>query len=163
MNYDIYQAKTNNWIIIADAQNIIGVYPKTHRLYENMRNNFHHKSTRLTNQAMAQLDEYFNHKRCDFSLPLATKGTDFQQKIWAELCNIQHATTINYAEIAKRVGAVNAARACGKAIGANPISIIIPCHRVVGKSGKLTGYAGGVDVKAELLNHEQFVAISKVI
>ena len=102
-----------------------------------------------------QLAEYFSHKRTSFDLPLAPKGTEFQKQAWAILSAIPYGETISYAEQARRLGNAKAMRAVGAANGKNPIPIIIPCHRVIGKDGSLTGFAAGVDTKRVLLKHEQ--------
>jgi methylated-DNA-[protein]-cysteine S-methyltransferase len=98
-----------------------------------------------------QVADYLDGKRRDFDLPMAPSGTDFQRRVWREIARIPFGKTITYAELAKRAGAPGSARAAGAATGRNPISIIVPCHRVVGTSGSLTGYAGGLDRKARLL------------
>lgn len=98
-----------------------------------------------------QLAEYFAGRRTAFDVPLAPEGTAFQLRVWAELRRIPYGQTISYGELARRVGQPRAARAVGAANGANPIPIIVPCHRVIGASGKLTGFGGGLDVKAQLL------------
>lgn len=102
-----------------------------------------------------QLDEYFSGNRKVFDIPLAPQGTIFQQQAWQQLQNIPYGETISYGEQARRLGDKNKARAVGTANGANPISIIIPCHRVIGCNGKLTGFGGGLDTKAFLLRLEQ--------
>ena len=101
--------------------------------------------------ALRQLAEYFARARRDFDLPLAPQGTDFQRRVWKCLQAIPYATTISYGELARRIGRPSAARAVGAANGANPIPIVIPCHRVIGASGALTGFGGGTAVKAALL------------
>lgn len=108
-----------------------------------------------SNEAAKQLREYFAGKRKDFSLPLELKGTDFQKKVWRALQKIPYGKTVTYSDIAKSIGKPKAVRAVGQAINRNPISIIIPCHRVIGKDGSLTGYAGGLWRKEWLLKHEQ--------
>ena len=101
-----------------------------------------------------QLQEYFAGERKDFNLQLAPVGTDFQQKIWKLVQNVDYGGTASYLDIAKLSGSEKNTRAVGLANGKNPIPIIIPCHRIVGSSGKLTGYAGGLERKRWLLNHE---------
>lgn len=98
-----------------------------------------------------QLREYFAGKLTDFDLPLAPEGTPFQQKVWKALCHIPYGETISYGELARRIGNPQAPRAVGLANGSNPIPIIIPCHRVIGSNGKLTGYGGGLPIKEKLL------------
>ena len=109
-------------------------------------------------QTQAQLAAYFNHERQSFDLPLAPVGTAFQQQVWQQLRHIPWGQTISYGTLAARVGLPNAARAVGAANGRNPLSIIVPCHRVIAANGKLTGYAGGLDRKHWLLRHEGAIA-----
>ncbi len=104
--------------------------------------------------AEEQLKEYFEGKRKKFSLKLETTGTEFQKQVWDELLNIPFGEIRTYGEIAKKIKRPKAVRAVGAAIGRNPISIIIPCHRVIGSSGKLTGFAGGLENKECLLDLE---------
>ncbi len=104
---------------------------------------------------VAQLTEYFDGERQEFDLPLDPIGTDFQQAAWSALRTIPYGTTVSYGEQAARMGDRRKARAVGAANGRNPISIVVPCHRVVGSNGSLTGFAGGLDTKAWLLDHER--------
>ena len=101
--------------------------------------------------AMRQLREYFAGRRSEFELPLAPEGTEFQRTVWNRLREIPYGETISYGELAKRVGNPKASRAVGAANGQNPIPIVIPCHRVIGANGKLTGFGGGLPVKEALL------------
>lgn len=101
-----------------------------------------------------QLAEYFAARRRTFELPLAPRGTPFQQRVWSEIAKIPFGATLTYAELAARAGAPGAARAAGAATGRNPLSIVVPCHRVVGSAGGLTGYAGGLQRKERLLRLE---------
>ncbi|PCI57490.1 MAG: cysteine methyltransferase [Gammaproteobacteria bacterium] len=105
-------------------------------------------------QVCQQLTEYFTGERKKFDLPLAASGTPFQQKVWRALCEIKQGETKTYAWLAKKISNEKAVRAVGSANGANPIALIVPCHRVIGSNGKLTGYAGGLALKAKLLMHE---------
>lgn len=105
-----------------------------------------------------QLDEYFRRERRTFDLELAPEGTEFQHAVWAELVKIPYGETRTYLQIAQRIGNPDAVRAVGAANGANPIALIIPCHRVIGSDGSLTGYAGGLDNKRRLLDFERGVA-----
>ena len=102
-----------------------------------------------------QLEEYFAGERRAFDLPVAPAGTPFQQRVWEELQRIGYGETITYAELAARIGRPTAIRAAGAANGANPVSIIIPCHRVIGSDGSLTGYGGGLEAKRLLLELER--------
>ncbi len=106
-------------------------------------------------QAVSQLREYFAGDRTEFDVPLDPVGTEFQRAAWDALRTIDYGTTVSYGEQAHRMGDRRKARAVGAANGRNPISIIVPCHRVVGANGALTGFAGGIDTKAWLLAHEQ--------
>jgi len=105
-------------------------------------------------EAATQLAEYFEGVRQSFSLPLAAVGTDFQRRVWAALAVIPFGETRSYGEIANAIGQPGSARAVGLANGQNPISIVVPCHRVIGANGTLTGYGGGLDRKRWLLEHE---------
>ena len=105
-------------------------------------------------EAKRQLAAYFAGELRAFTLPLAPRGSEFQRKVWAALGEIPFGATSSYGALARRLGAPNHARAVGHANGRNPLSILVPCHRVVGASGALTGYAGGVDRKRWLLSHE---------
>jgi methylated-DNA-[protein]-cysteine S-methyltransferase len=111
--------------------------------------------TALLEDTKAQLAEYFVRKRERFSIQMEPIGTEFQRRVWVELEKISYGATIHYGELARRIGDPNASRAVGLANGKNPISILIPCHRVIGKSGSLTGYAGGLSRKRFLLELEQ--------
>ncbi len=105
-------------------------------------------------QPIRQLKEYFSGKRKTFKIRLAPKGTPFQLKVWQALRTIPYGHTTSYGQIAKAIGNPRAARAIGAANGRNPLSIIVPCHRVIGSNGKLVGYGGGLSIKEALLTHE---------
>jgi methylated-DNA-[protein]-cysteine S-methyltransferase len=110
--------------------------------------------SRVLERTAEQLAEYFAGKRREFDLPLAPRGTGFQEMVWRALLMIPFGETRSYGEIARAIGRPSASRAVGAANGRNPISIIVPCHRVIGTSGELTGYGGGLDNKRWLLDHE---------
>ena len=103
---------------------------------------------------LAELDAYFKGELTAFTVPVAPRGTPFQMKVWAALLAIPHGTTISYGEQARRLGVPNASRAVGAANGRNPVSIVVPCHRVIGGNGSLTGYGGGLERKKWLLDFE---------
>ena len=105
-------------------------------------------------EAVSQLQEYFEGKRQDFEFKLNPKGTNFQQKVWQELLNIPYGKTMSYLDLSKKLGDVKAIRAVASANGKNPLWIVVPCHRVIGSDGSLTGYAGGLWRKKWLLEHE---------
>ena len=108
----------------------------------------------ILDHAARELADYFAGSRRDFAIPLDAPGTEFQHRVWQELCRIPMGETISYQELARRCGDLNASRAVGAANGANPIAIVVPCHRVLAKDGTLHGYAGGLHVKRALLDHE---------
>jgi len=109
----------------------------------------------VLNEAARQLDEYFAGTRRGFDIPLMPEGTEFQKNVWQALIGIPYGETRTYSDIAETVGSPRAARAVGMANHVNPIPVVIPCHRVVGKSGSLVGYAGGLDMKTKLLEIEK--------
>lgn len=113
------------------------------------------KSNAVSELAAQQLIDYFAGKRKKFDLPLAPKGTEFQQQVWRQLKQVKYGDTASYIDIATAINKPKASRAVGAANGKNPISIVIPCHRIVGSNGTLTGYAGGLDRKSFLLSLEQ--------
>lgn len=115
-------------------------------------------SSECTAEAMRQLDEYFAGIRREFDVPLQFFGTDFQQEVWESLRAIPYGGTESYSELARRLGRPSSVRAVANANGANALSLFIPCHRVIGSDGSLTGYAGGLDAKCFLLSHEASVS-----
>lgn len=111
-------------------------------------------SNSTLDEAIKQVDEYFKGRRREFDLKLEVFGTPYMLKVWEELKKIPYGTTITYKELARRVGNIKGARSAGGACGKNNIMIIIPCHRVIGSNGRLTGFTGGLDLKAKLLELE---------
>lgn len=156
MNTKLYYQKTQCPFgavhIYADDQHLKAVLFKPWEKVpvENLLN----KSNAIIEQTQGQLDEYFKGQRAEFDLPIKANGTDFQQTVWQTLCKIPYGETWNYGQLATAIGNKNASRAVGAANGKNPISIIVPCHRVIGANGTLTGYAGGLAIKEWLLKHE---------
>ena len=120
------------------------------------KQNLRHQATpnKHTDQCKQQLKEYLNNQRQTFELTLDPQGTDFQQQVWQALLTIPYGQVASYADIAQQINNPKAVRAVGAANGKNPISIIVPCHRVIGSNGTLTGYAGGLERKQWLLQHE---------
>ncbi len=113
------------------------------------------EETDLIKETKRQLDEYFAGKRKEFDIPTRLEGTEFQKRVWEELRKIPYGKTVTYKDIAEAVGCPKGYRAVGLANNRNPISIIYPCHRVIGSNGSLTGYGGGLDVKEKLLELER--------
>jgi methylated-DNA-[protein]-cysteine S-methyltransferase len=157
--YDEMNSPVGVLTIIASSQGLHAILWDTDR--ENLRygeiiNNLHQSEYNKTIvETIKQLTEYFQGKREIFDLPLMQHGTDFQLQVWEELIKIPYATTCSYAEQAEKIGDKKKARAVGMANGLNPISIIIPCHRVIGSNGRLVGFAGGLDKKDYLLELER--------
>jgi len=125
--------------------------PNEHALSQD----YYHKETAILKEAFNQLEGYLHGKRQVFSLPLAPNGTAFMQNVWSSLCDIPYSRTKSYKEIAEAIGNNKACRAVGLANNRNPIPIFIPCHRVIGTNGKLTGYRGGLQTKLQLLELEK--------
>ena len=142
-----YQTKMGAMTIGATAHGI--TYLQTQDTYVG-----EFKETHLIQKAHSQLVAYLSGNLRDFDLPLAPLGTAFQKQVWQALCEIPIGETITYTELASRIGKPTAVRATGAANGKNPIYIIIPCHRVIGRDGALRGYAGGLEMKAKLLRLE---------
>lgn len=111
-------------------------------------------ATDVFDRVSVQLAEYAAGSRTRFEVPIRLEGTRFQREVWEAICAIPQGETLSYRELASRVGRPRASRAVGAATGANPVSILVPCHRVVGSNGTLTGYAGGIERKRRLLEHE---------
>ncbi len=124
------------------------------RLQKALKAEYVESTSRVIEETIVQLEEYFAKKRKGFDIPLLLAGTDFQKSVWEGLMQIPYGTVTSYLDLAKSIGNAKAVRAVASANGANAISILIPCHRVVGSDGMLTGYAGGLDVKEKLLSLE---------
>lgn len=120
-------------------------------------------SNSIGQEAAQQLSEYFAGERTCFDLPLDLRGTEFQKQVWESLATIPFGQTVSYAEQAERVGRPSAVRAVAAANGKNPVSIVLPCHRVIGSDGSLTGYAAGLDAKRWLLAHEGSQAVAPTL
>ena len=135
--------------IIADENSVLSV---TFNDVKSKKTNVNENEISI--KCKQQLQEYFNESRKTFELTLNFKGTDFQNKVWTELQNISIGKTISYLQLAKNLGDAKCIRAAASANGKNPFAIIVPCHRVIGKDGSLTGYAGGLWRKQWLLEHE---------
>ncbi len=149
MNSAFYKSPVGWLEIVEENDSIVEV-----KFLEDVSFSEPQNTTGILKNAVQQLEQYFSGSRTKFQLPLAPKGTDFQKKVWDELQSIDFGKTVSYMDMAKRLGDPKVIRAAGTANGKNPIAIIIPCHRVVGSDGSLTGYAGGLKRKQWLLEHE---------
>lgn len=147
----LYVAATADRVISIDLPRYHASRPFERWLRERL---FSHSSTPVLRAALTQLREYFTGTRREFDVPLDPYGTEFQQRVWRVVASIPYGETVSYGDIAADLGAPQLARAVGAAVGANPIPIIIPCHRVIGADGSLTGYGGGLRMKIWLLRHE---------
>jgi methylated-DNA-[protein]-cysteine S-methyltransferase len=151
--YDTMVSPLGTLIVTTDGSALTGVYMDGARHARAIVDTWTRDRT-STRAAIDQLAEYFAGARARFELPLAATGTPFQLRVWRALCEIAYGTTISYRELAQRIGAPLAVRAVGAANGRNPLSLVVPCHRVVGSDRSLTGYAGGLERKRWLLDHE---------
>lgn len=153
--YSMLKSEIGNLMLVTDGSALTGLYfagcEHVPTVSKHWKRNDQHP---LLQMVAGQLEEYFAGKRTKFSVPLRLTGTEFQEKIWREIARIPFGETITYSELAKRAGASHAIRATGTTTGRNPISIIVPCHRVVGKDGAMCGFAGGLDRKQHLLTLE---------
>ena len=138
----------------ADGEAVTGLYLPGHKGWVGGPADGSRRSDQSLKNVRTQLAEYFAGERQEFDVPLKSTGTPFQERVWRALLEIPYGTTISYAELARRVGQPTASRAVGAANGRNPISILVPCHRVVGANGQLTGYGGGLEAKRWLLEWE---------
>jgi methylated-DNA-[protein]-cysteine S-methyltransferase len=145
------QTKIGKIGIAEENGSITNLYFET----DNTRQNIEILETDTIKEAFRQLDAYLSGDLRDFSLPLAPQGTDFMQHVWQILCDVPYAKTASYKDVATAVGNPKAVRAVGLANGRNPIPIFIPCHRIIGSSGKLVGYGGGLELKKKLLDLER--------
>lgn len=148
--YGYYESPIGNLRIVVDESSLVAL---DFNEDEKKQSDEH----RYINEVKKQLDEYFKGTRELFDLNIKMNGTDFQNKVWNELTKIPYGETISYKELATRIGNDKACRAVGNANNKNKISIVIPCHRVVGSNKKLVGYAGGLEKKEWLINHENKV------
>ena len=145
-------------LLVATPSHLVGVYFANQHNGPKLSADWKMDPSHLIlQQGGKELHEYLAGKRTDFSVPLSNAGTEFQREIWKQIARIPFGKTISYTELAQRVGAPKATRAAGTATGRNPLGIIVPCHRVVGKDGGLGGYAGGLDRKKSLLKIETSV------
>lgn len=153
--YTVIHSPIDPLILTSDGTALTGLYMTPHQYSPTVATGWlRDENTAPLREAVRQLKAYFAVELSNFDLPLRPKGTPFQQRVWAELRTIPFGVTISYGELARRLGDVKASRAVGLANSHNPISIIVPCHRVIGANGKLTGYGGGLPRKQALLAFE---------
>ncbi len=153
MFYTQMDSPIGNLVLTSDGTALTGIFHPHQKRYAKILENSKQQSA-LFADALAQLQEYFAGTRKTFTLSLSPHGTAFQHKVWEALCKIPYGETTSYIGIAKSLGKPTASRAVGMANGKNPLPFIVPCHRVIGSNGKLTGYAGGLEMKQWLLTHE---------
>lgn len=141
-------------LLTSDGTALTGLFTRPSRKMQSTEGWIEDAAIEPLAQSARQLGEYFDGTRRRFDLPLRLHGTEFQQRVWQALIEIPYGTTWSYGQLAQRLGNPNASRAVGLANGSNPISILVPCHRVIGADGSLTGYGGGLERKRWLLEHE---------
>jgi methylated-DNA-[protein]-cysteine S-methyltransferase len=153
--YTTFESPVKQLLFVSDGQALTGLYFQAHRHGEEIQPDWKRDEMATPfSQVKAQLAGYFAGELQNFNLPLSLTGTMFQRLVWSKLQDIPFGKTISYGELARQVDRPASVRAVGGANARNPISIIIPCHRVIGASGSLTGYGGGLEVKAALLSFE---------
>ncbi|MCP4899001.1 MAG: methylated-DNA--[protein]-cysteine S-methyltransferase [bacterium] len=151
-----FDTQLGEMILAANRAAIIGAWFAGQRHFDGAETSWAEDPTEtLLVKASGQLSEYFTGRRRSFDLPLAAEGTKFQRRVWAGIGNIEYGQTTTYGTLARALDKATAARAVGAATGRNPLSIFVPCHRVLGSTGTLTGYAGGIERKRALLALEQ--------
>ena len=160
MIYTTFDSPIGPLLIAGDGEMVHGLYMQDGRKPFRPRATWQRDDEAFAD-ARAQLDEYFAGERREFDVPIALNGSDYQLRVWRALREIPYGETTSYGALAKKIGDPTGARAVGWANGSNRIAIIVPCHRVIGASGKLTGYGGGIDRKMWLLEHESTVCGAK--
>ncbi|MEO5625259.1 MAG: methylated-DNA--[protein]-cysteine S-methyltransferase [Dokdonella sp.] len=154
MDYDYLDTPIGPLLLVADEHGLRHIdFPRDdqgRRIQSHWR-----RGRRFLGAAIEQLNAYFGGRLHDFDVVLAARGTCFRKTVWDELARIPYGETISYGELARRIGTPAASRAVGAANGANPLPVIVPCHRVIGSNGKLTGFGGGLPIKQWLLDHER--------
>lgn len=150
--YDLYDSPHGQMLLAANDEGVTGVYFDGQKYFPNKEKQWRRDGRHaLLQQAKRELIEYFAGERKRFEVALAPEGTPFQRAVWKAISTVGFGDTISYGELARRAGCPGSARAAGAATGRNPIGIIVPCHRIVGSNGSLTGYAGGLARKRALL------------
>jgi methylated-DNA-[protein]-cysteine S-methyltransferase len=161
--FTVYESPIQTLRLVSDGRSLIGLYTMSEKHLLTPHSDWaEDDSVAPFPEIKQQLTAYFAGTLTEFELPLQMQGTLFQQRVWKALKTIPYGTTISYGELAQQIEQPTASRAVGLANGRNPVSIIVPCHRVIGASGKLTGYGGGIERKQWLLNHERLVRMKKL-
>jgi methylated-DNA-[protein]-cysteine S-methyltransferase len=156
--YTTFESPLKSLLLVSDGQALTGLYFNIHRHGEDIQTDWKHLDAAIPfPQVKEQLIAYFAGELQNFDLPLSLAGTLFQQLVWSKLQDIPYGKTMSYGELAHQVNRPSSVRAVGGANAHNPVSIIVPCHRVIGANGSLTGYGGGLEVKAALLSFEASV------
>ncbi len=155
ISYVEHPSPLGTLLLAASERGLCGLYFEEHKYFAGPEGWTRHRQHPYLQEAMRQLDAYFNGRRDVFDITLDLRGTPFQQAVWRALMTLPYGGTTSYREIAQRIASPRAIRATGTAIGRNPVCIIVPCHRVVGVSGALSGYAGGIERKRYLLALER--------
>jgi methylated-DNA-[protein]-cysteine S-methyltransferase len=151
-SYDLYDSPHGQMLLVAVDDAVAGVYFEGQKYFPQVQPDWKRDARHaVLRQAKRELGEYFGGERRRFDVTLAPEGTPFQRSVWKAISTVGFGTTITYGELALRAGCPGSARAAGAATGRNPHTILVPCHRIVGTSGSLTGYAGGLDRKRALL------------
>ena len=155
--YDTFKSPQGEMLLVATARGLAGVYFRGQKYFPAKAKEWRRDpACAILRQAKGELAEYFAGKRKRFAVPLDPDGTPFQRSVWISIAKVAFGKTITYGELAKLAGHPGSARAAGAATGRNPIGIIVPCHRIMGANGSLTGYAGGLHRKRALLALEGF-------
>jgi methylated-DNA-[protein]-cysteine S-methyltransferase len=160
--FTTYASPIQELKLLSDGRSLIGLYMMSEKhVLQRQSDWVEDDSVAPFPETKRQLDEYFTGELTEFDLPIQLRGTDFQQRVWEVLKTIPYGVTMSYGELAKQLNQPNASRAVGLANGKNPVSIVVPCHRVIGVNGKLTGYGGGVERKQWLLSHERLMRMKQ--
>lgn len=155
--HTVTETRIGQLTLVAEESELVGLYIHNQR-HRPAQETFGFSDSEPFAEVISQLGEYFEGQRTDFDLALRLTGTTFQRRVWMALREIPYGEVTSYGEIAQRIGQPSAARAVGLANGKNPIGIIVPCHRVVGAQGQLTGYGGGLELKQHLLDFERQIS-----
>jgi methylated-DNA-[protein]-cysteine S-methyltransferase len=160
--FTAYESPIQTLQLVSDGRSLMGLYMMSEKHLLIPQSDWtEDDSVTPFPETKRQLTAYFAGILTEFELPILMQGTTFQQRVWDALKTIPYGTTMSYGELAQQIGQPNASRAVGLANGQNPVSIIVPCHRVIGANGKLTGYGGGIERKQWLLNHERLMQMKQ--